>query len=723
MLVAACFIVTALLLWLAAGMSALADRRVRPLARAIRLGAAMLAACALWWPAHMLHIEGTLVAADGARSLLALLPPLALALLALATARAWAHRSLALMLAAGAATLAAAYGVAMLMLPGLFRLLPFELPIGEGVMIVTLAVTAVALFVPPTRPRLAPWLHGGAALAMSAVVALALTGFLASEPVLPDTAWHEVIVLAALGCLAALVRAVLEHGGTVTADAVQRPVRGIATTDLLTGLPTRQFFEERLAAAAKRADAKRGKMAVLFIDLDGFKPVNDTFGHACGDRVLEQVGVRMRSITRGSDVAARVGGDEFLLLMPSITSPESVAKVARALIEILSRPYKVEDREVNISCSVGIALYPDGCRASKLIARADAAMYAAKRSGGTRHAFFSPEMDQDAKQNFEMVRDLKRAIAQDQLELYFQPKIDARSGKVTAAEALLRWNHPKLGMVMPGEFIQLAERTGLIGPLGDWVIEAACRQARAWRDKGLRMRVAINLSAYQMRQDDIVDRITEALKRHKIRPSLLTCEITETAAMEDTRATQETFRRLGELGTHLSIDDFGTGYSRLAYLRKLPAEELKIDRSFIQDLEHSPDARAVVDAVLKLAHALGLKVVAEGVENPRQHQILAEMGCDELQGYLFAKPMSARALLLWAIGDRGEASVFRNSLFGETRQTTLLSNQVMTQPMPGAPVVAPAAASAPASVPDKATLPPAASAAPRAAAAKPLRMA
>jgi EAL domain-containing protein (putative c-di-GMP-specific phosphodiesterase class I) len=226
--------------------------------------------------------------------------------------------------------------------------------------------------------------------------------------------------------------------------------------------------------------------------------------------------------------------------------------------------------------------------------------------------------------------------------------------------------------------VPLAERTGLIGPLGDWVIEAACRQARAWRDKGLRMRVAINLSAYQMRQDDIVDRIIEALKRHRIRPSLLTCEITESAAMEDTLATQETFRRLGELGTHLSIDDFGTGYSSLAYLRKLPAEELKIDRSFVQDLEHSPDARAVVDAVLKLAHALGLKVVAEGVENPRQHQILVELGCDELQGYLFAKPMSARALLLWAIGDRGEASVFRNSLFGETRQTSMLAARTVT---------------------------------------------
>jgi diguanylate cyclase len=468
--------------------------------------------------------------------------------------------------------------------------------------------------------------------------------------------------------VAAVLLAVLRHGVPDAAFAT-RPAR-VAASDNLTGLPTRLFFEERLAIAAKRCDARRTRLAVLFIDLDGFKPVNDTFGHSCGDRVLEQVGLRLRSLTRGGDVVARVGGDEFVLLIPGVSAPEAVAQVARQMIEALSRPYKVDEREIGISCSVGIALYPEGCAANKLIARADVAMYAAKRAGGSRHCFYAPEMDTDAQQNFDMVRDLRQAMTNNELELYFQPKIDAKSGKVTAAEALIRWQHPARGMVMPGEFIPLAERTGLIGPLGNWVIEAACKQARAWRDKGLRMRVAINLSAYQMRQDDIVDRIADALKRHRVHPSLLTCEITETAAMEDTRATQQTFRRLGELGAHLSIDDFGTGYSSLAYLRKLPASELKIDRSFVQDVEHSADARAVVDAVLKLAHALGLKVVAEGVENPRQQQILVELGCDELQGFLFAKPMTARALLLWAIGDRSEAAVFRHSLFGETRQGT-----------------------------------------------------
>ena len=671
MLVATCFVVTAVLLWLAAGLAAAADRHRRPLAAGVRLGAAGLVACGLWWPAHTLRVDGTLVDGSGIGSMLAWLPPVALALVALATARAWSSRSLALALAAGTATVASAYGYAMLLLPGLFRGAPLDLPVGEGVAIALLACAAVALFLPGHSRRLSAAGHAVAAMTAAGIVALALDRFLATDASVPITEWHEVAMIAVMAALAAVLSAALRQAPAPAAAATPRAERPAG--DVLTGLPTRQFFEERLASAARRCDARRGQLAVLFIDLDGFKPVNDTYGHACGDRVLEQVGQRLRSIARGADVAARVGGDEFLLLMPAITSQDAVTRVAKAMIELLSRPYRVEEREISISCSVGVALYPDGCKPNKLIPRADAAMYAAKRAGGSRHAYFSPEMDHAAKQDFEMVRDLRRAIAGNELELYFQPKIDAGSGQVTAAEALLRWNHPRLGMVMPGHFIELAERTGLIGALGDWVIEDACRQARAWRDKGLRMRVAINLSTYQMRQDDIVDRITEALNRHKIRPSLLTCEITETAAMEDTRATQETFRRLGELGVHLSIDDFGTGHSSLAYLRRLPAEELKIDRMFVQDLEHSADARAVVDAVVKLAHALGLKVVAEGVENPRQQQILVDLGCDELQGYLFARPMTARALLLWALGDRGDAAVFRNSLFGETRQTSRLA--------------------------------------------------
>jgi diguanylate cyclase (GGDEF)-like protein len=483
------------------------------------------------------------------------------------------------------------------------------------------------------------------------------------------TVGPEWLVMSGLLVLGAVLLLVLRQGPAAEPHGA-RPARAAAAVDNLTGLPTRLYFEGQLQAAAKKCDAKSTRLAVLFIDLDGFKPVNDTFGHSSGDRVLEQVGRRLKSLARGTGVAARVGGDEFLLLAFGAGAPDVVGRLAERLIDALSQPYKIDDREVVISCSVGIAPYPEGCHPNKLIARADAAMYAAKRAGGARHCFYAPAMDADVQQNFDMLRDLRQALANDELELFFQPKIDARSGKVTAAEALLRWNHPTRGLVMPSHFIPLAERSGLIGPLGNWVIEAACRQARTWRDKGLRMRVAINLSAYQMRQDDIADRIADALARHRIQPALLTCEITETAAMEDTGATQETFRRLGELGAHLSIDDFGTGYSSLSYLRQLPAEELKIDASFVKDVDHSADARAVVDAVVKLAHALGLKVVAEGVETLRQHKVLVELGCDELQGFLFAKPMTARALLLWALDDRSTAAVFRDSLFGETRQAS-----------------------------------------------------
>jgi diguanylate cyclase (GGDEF)-like protein len=476
-------------------------------------------------------------------------------------------------------------------------------------------------------------------------------------------------VMAALVALGLLLRVVLVQAGAAPSRAPARRSRS-SLMDTLTGLPTRLHFESRLHAAAKKSDAGGGPLAVLFIDLDGFKPVNDSYGHRSGDRVLEQVGQRLQALVRGSDVAARVGGDEFLLLTTQAPKREAVVQLAGRVIEVLGRPYKVDGHELTISCSVGIALYPDQCTENKLIARADAAMYAAKKAGGSRYCFYAPEMDADVQQNFDMLRDLRLALTNDELELYFQPKIDVRSGKVTGAEALIRWQHPTRGLVMPNAFLPLAERSGLIGPLGNWVIEAACKQARAWRDKGLRMRVAINLSAHQMRQDDIVDRIAMALERYRIHPSLLTCEITESAAMEDTAATQETFRRLGELGTHLSIDDFGTGYSSLSYLRQLPAEELKIDGSFVKDVDVSADARAIVDAVVKLAHALGLKVVAEGVETLRQQKVLVDMGCDELQGFLFARPMTARALLMWAMDDRSVSAVFRPSLFGETRQAT-----------------------------------------------------
>ena len=317
-------------------------------------------------------------------------------------------------------------------------------------------------------------------------------------------------------------------------------------------------------------------------------------------------------------------------------------------------------------------MYPEHGAASTLVTHAESAVRAAKATGGATYCFFEPRMLAGARDQRELLHDLRLALSLGQLELYYQPKIDAPSGEITGVEALLRWHHPQRGMVSPVVFIPMAERFGLINALGNWVIHEACRQARAWRDEGLRMRVAINLSAHQLRQPDLADRIGDALVLHQINPKLLTCEITESVAMDDDDATLKVFDKLKQLGVHISIDDFGTGYSSLAYLRKLPAEELKIDRSFVLDLETSSDARAVVDAVVKLAQALGLKVVAEGVETEAQNQILRALGCDQLQGFLFAKPMSAKALSLWAMRDEGPRELgFRNSLFKETLPNVL----------------------------------------------------
>ena len=507
-------------------------------------------------------------------------------------------------------------------------------------------------------------------------------------------------LLASIGALLALavthLMSRIEHHLIARADGLEQSLRHanselekIAYHDALTQLPNRLVFEDKLAAAVARVDRAKARLAVLFIDLDGFKPINDSYGHSCGDAVLRQVGERLRGLSRVGDTMARVGGDEFLMLIEGDVDEQHLAQIATRILGALAEPYSLGSRDVTVSCSIGIVFYPEGAAHAKLIARADAAMYAAKRSGGACYCFFEPSMEVDAHDQLDLQHDLRVAIENKQLELFYQPKIDVRSGKVTAAEALLRWKHPQRGMIGPATFIPVAERFGLIGALGNWVIEDACRQARAWRDKGLRMRVAINLSAFQMRQDDLVDRIAASLERHRIDPSLLTCEITESVAMEDTRATQTTFRRLGEAGVHLSIDDFGTGYSSLAYLRKLPAEELKIDRSFVMDIVTSTDARAVVDAVIRLAHALGLKVVAEGVEQVQQRDILVQMGCDELQGYLFAKPMSARSLLLWASDDQQREAAFNASLFGETRPATGNENDATARAFASTQALAP----------------------------------
>jgi diguanylate cyclase (GGDEF)-like protein len=450
-------------------------------------------------------------------------------------------------------------------------------------------------------------------------------------------------------------------------------------SDPLTGLLSRLGIEAALRKAAMEAESQGNRVALLAVGLDGFKSVNDSFGHALGDSLLREVARRL--VEQGAALVtppkiighalARLGGDEFVLMLQGHVDRPAIGRAANRLLEALDGPIVCDDQELRLAASIGVACFPEDGGASKLIARANAAMQVAKVAGGGTYVIFEPRMQDDARDRHELLRDLRHAIANRELELFYQPKIDARSGQVTAAEALVRWHHPVRGMLRPELFVPLAERHGLIGALGNWVIEDACRQAGVWRERGLKMRVAINLSVFQMRQNDLVERIQAALKRHGVNPQRLTCEITESVAMEDTQVTQRTFARLGLAGIHLSIDDFGTGYSSLSYLRRLPATELKIDRSFVMDLDTSADARAIVDAVLKLAHAIGLKVVAEGVETIRQRDILLDLGCDEFQGYLFARPMSARALMLWAVDDKPVMNAFRPSLFGETENLSL----------------------------------------------------
>ena len=446
-----------------------------------------------------------------------------------------------------------------------------------------------------------------------------------------------------------------------------------AFTDALTGLPNRLLLEDRLRHAVSRferqdkhiASRSLRRIAVLFVDLDGFKPINDTFGHAMGDKVLKEVAQRLLQCAREADTVARLGGDEFVLLLEDLGGTADAVALAQRVIDKFSLPFEMDGNSLQLGTSIGIALCPDHAQNEKLLVHADAAMYAAKRMGGRNYAVFESHMDSNSLDEVNLHADLSQALARGEISLHYQPKIESRSGGIRGVEALLRWHHPLRGAVGPNIFIPIAERYGLINALGDWVINEACRQMQVWQSQGFSIAVAINLSVHQLRQENLADRIAAALERHAIPAKRLLCEITESVAMEDIRATQTAFDALSRLGLLLSIDDFGTGYSSLSYLRQLPAKQLKIDRSFILDIEDSADARAIVDAVIKLAHALGLSVVAEGVETEAQRDILLELTCDEMQGYLFARPMAPDALLALGVDALGTGGTsFTPSVLG-----------------------------------------------------------
>ncbi|MDO9071648.1 MAG: bifunctional diguanylate cyclase/phosphodiesterase [Rubrivivax sp.] len=476
-------------------------------------------------------------------------------------------------------------------------------------------------------------------------------------------------------CVGLLVLLALEHWRVVRSrqhlakrlQAANSQLEDLRGRDVLTGLMTRADFERSLDEAVLACNRDGASLAVLYVGLDNFRSLNEAYGHTVGDAVLAQAADRLRTALGVQLALARLGGDEYVLLLAA--TDDEAADAAEQLLRELHRPYGVDALSLRLGASVGIAIYPDHGARPRLLGCAAVAMRSVKQLGGGGHAFYDPALAVDERDKAELLQALRRAVEQGQLQLVYQPKVDAQSLQITAAEALLRWEHPQRGTIGPAVFVPLAERHGLMGPIGHWVINEACRQAAQWRGLGLRMRVAVNISGHQMRQDDLVQHIAAALQRHGIPAGRLTCEITESVAMEDTAHTRATFERLRQLGVHVSIDDFGTGHSSLASLRRLPAAELKIDRAFVTDLGQSERARSIGKALVDVARTLDLRVVAEGVETTEQRDVLVALGCDELQGYLFARPMTATALALWAERDEphdGAPSDFRASLFDPT---------------------------------------------------------
>jgi len=440
--------------------------------------------------------------------------------------------------------------------------------------------------------------------------------------------------------------------------------------DPLTGLANRAEFDAQLDAAVARADKGLAPLTLMMLGLDNFRVINDAWGMRVGDALLVQAAERLTAFAGEARRVSRVSGDEFLLLLD--TGLDGALVQAELVRQRLSLPYLIEGQSLQLGASVGIAVDPDHGSRPRLPAHAALAMRSVKLGGGGGHALYDAAMSVNQREQAELLQELRQALARREFQLYYQPKIDSKSLQVTGAEALIRWQHPKRGMINPATFIPLAERHGLIADIGLWVIEEACRQAAQWREEGLRMRIAVNISGHQLRRDDLVGQIEASLARHHIPAGRLTCEITETVAMEDTAVTRAAFERLGKAGLHVSIDDFGTGHSSLAALRRLPAAELKIDRAFVTDLAASEDARSIVRAIVQMAHSLQLRVVAEGVETEAQRDELVRLGCDEMQGYLFARPMSALALALWAADDGdAAASAFKPSLFEPTQPAPL----------------------------------------------------
>ena len=448
--------------------------------------------------------------------------------------------------------------------------------------------------------------------------------------------------------------------------------RSLALYDSLTGLPNRRRYHERLAKAIDQAEKTGELVANCFIDLDGFKRINDTLGHRAGDQLLIQVARQILSVVRPSDwvgrgffsdtdkldvPVSRLGGDEFTLVLAGMGADQDVGRVARRVLEALSKPFAIDGQEVQVTASIGIAIYPyDGKDVDSIRRNADTAMYAAKKIGRNGYQYYSSSMNEEAERKLEIERRLRRAIKNEEFMLCFQPVREASTGETRAAEALIRWQDPEFGLIPPDEFIPVAEDTGLIVAIGSWVLRAACEQARLWQEKGFRpIRMAVNVSGYQIREPDFVKKVAAALDDTGLSPQELELEITESTIMQEDEETDRAFRELHELGVPIALDDFGTGYSSLSYLRRFDINRLKIDRSFVARIPDDPEDMAITAAIVAMAHQLLLPVVGEGVETIEQAQSLTEIGCDELQGYLFSRPLPASEFEQFLVPEKDDA--------------------------------------------------------------------
>ena len=440
-------------------------------------------------------------------------------------------------------------------------------------------------------------------------------------------------------------------------EAANRQLRHLASHDALTGLPNRLLLDDRIAQAIAHSQRHSHEFAVLVIDLDRFKLINDSLGHRAGDELLREVAQRLKSAVRAVDTTARLGGDEFVVLLDGPLTQAEAVEIGTRAIKVMEPTLRLLGIDVHISASIGIAFYPrDGASVDTLLARADAAMYSAKERGRNNLQCYAEGMSAMTQDRVKFESELHDALRNREFELHYQPKVDTLTGRVNSAEALIRWRHPQRGLVPPNEFISIADECGLLDAIGEWVLFEACRQAKAWQREGLpSLRVAVNLAPSQFRLANLVDQIRRALEASGLNPQLLEVELTETAVMSDAEESIQILEAISRMGVLVSVDDFGTGYSSMSYLRRFPIDKLKIDRCFVDQMTRRPEDASIVQAIISLAHSLHLKVIAEGVETPEQLALLTQLGCDQYQGFHFSPALEPTQFLAFVKQSRADA--------------------------------------------------------------------